>query len=106
MDIGKLMEQAGEMQSRMKELQDALADIEATGEAAGGMVRITLNGKGYTGKVHIDPSLVREEDTEILEDLVAAAFNDAKSRLQAHTEEKMKSLAGGISLPQGMNFPF
>lgn len=97
MDIGKLMEKAGEMQSRMKELRNALADIEATGEAAGGMVRITLGSTDNTARVHIDPSLVREGNAQILQDHVAEAVNGAKSELHARAEEKMKSFTGGMS---------
>lgn len=106
MDIGQLMKQAGEMQAKMQEMQEKLAEIEATGEAGGGMVKVVLNGKGYASGVAIERSLLKEDDAEILEDLIAAAINDAKSKLESQTQEQMKALTAGMPLPPGMKLPF
>jgi hypothetical protein len=106
MDISKLMKQAGEMQAKMQEMQEQLADLEATGEAGGGMVKVTLNGKGYAKAVAIERSLMKEDEVEILEDLIAAAINDAKSKLESETQERMKDMTAGLPLPPGMKLPF
>ncbi|WDI32845.1 YbaB/EbfC family nucleoid-associated protein [Hyphococcus flavus] len=106
MDIGKLMKQAGEMQAKMQEMQEQLADLEATGEAGGGMVKVTLNGKGYAKAVAIERSLMKEDEAEILEDLIAAAINDAKSKLEEETQARMKDMTQGLPLPPGMKLPF
>lgn len=106
MDISKLMKQAGEMQAKMQEMQEQLADLEATGEAGGGMVKVTLNGKGYAKAVAIERALMKEDEAEILEDLIAAAINDAKSKLETETEERMKEMTSGLPLPPGMKLPF
>lgn len=106
MDIGKLMKQAGEMQAKMQEMQEKLAEIEVAGEAGGGMVKVVLNGKGYAKAVAIERSLMKEDDAEILEDLVAAAINDAKSKLETQSAEQMKELTAGMPLPPGMKLPF
>lgn len=106
MDINKLMKQAGEMQAKMQEMQEQLADLEATGEAGGGMVKVTLNGKGYAKAVAIERSLMKEDEAEILEDLIAAAINDAKSKLESETQERMKDMTAGLPLPPGMKLPF
>ena len=106
MDLNEIMKQAGEMQAKMKEMQEKLADIEATGEAGAGMVKVVLNGKGYAKAVAIERSLMKEDEAEILEDLIAAAINDAKSKLEKETEEQMKKMTAGLSLPPGMKLPF
>jgi len=106
MDIGEIMKKAGEMQARMKEIQDRIAAMEATGEAGAGMVKIILNGKGYAKKVSIEHSLLMESDAEILEDLIAAAINDAKSKLETQTAEEMKKVTEGMPIPPGMKLPF
>ena len=106
MDIGKLMKQAGEMQAKMQEMQEKLAEIEVAGEAGGGMVKVILNGKGYAKAVAIERSLMKEDDAEILEDLIAAAINDAKSKLETQSAEQMKELTAGMPLPPGMKLPF
>ncbi|MEM8934873.1 MAG: YbaB/EbfC family nucleoid-associated protein [Pseudomonadota bacterium] len=106
MDIGQLMKQAGEMQAKMQEMQEKIADIEATGEAGAGMVKITLNGKGYAKAVAIERALIKEDEAEILEDLIAAAINDAKSKIETATQEQMKSLTAGMPLPPGFKLPF
>ena len=106
MDLNEIMKQAGQMQAKMKEMQEKLADIEATGEAGAGMVKVVLNGKGYAKAVAIERSLMKEDDAEILEDLIAAAINDAKSKLERETEEQMKKMTAGLPLPPGMKLPF
>lgn len=102
--IGKLMQQAQEMQGKMQEAQEELAKMEVIGEAGAGMVKVTMTGKHEVRAVNIDPG-VYEEDREILEDLIAAACNDAVQRVNRETQEKMSTLSGGMNLPAGMNFP-
>lgn len=105
-DMGKLLKQAQEMQSRMGEMQAKLDQMEVRGVSGGGMVAITLNGKNMLQKVEIDPGLLRPEEAEILEDLIVAAHNDAKSRLDAKVQEEMSKVTGGLSLPPGFKLPF
>jgi nucleoid-associated protein EbfC len=106
MDIGEMMKQAGEMQAKMAEMQEKIAGIEVTGEAGGGMVKVVMNGRGYAKAVAIERSLIKEDEAEILEDLVAAAINDAKAKLETQSQEQMKGLTEGLSLPPGMKLPF
>lgn len=106
MDLNELMKQAGQMQARMNEMQEKIAGLEATGEAGAGMVKVVLNGKGYAKAVAIERSLMKEDDAEILEDLIAAAINDAKSKLERETEAQMKKMTAGLPLPPGMKLPF
>ena len=103
--LAGLMKQAQAMQDNMKKAQDELATIEVTGEAGSGMVKVTMTCKHDTRRVEIDPSLLAD-DKDMLEDLVAAAFNDAVRRAAATSEEKMGKLTAGMPLPPGMKFPF
>jgi hypothetical protein len=105
-NLGAMMKQAQEMQSKMAELQESLVAEEVSGASGGGMVQVTLNGKGEARGVKIDPSLARPEDIEVLEDLLIAAINDAKAKVDAHMAEKMSELTGGLKLPPGMQLPF
>ena len=105
-NLGQMMKQAQQMQSRMAEMQAALDQVEFTGSAGGGMVTVTLSGKGEFRKVKIDPKLVDPSDVEVLEDLIVAAGNDARQKVEAHVAEKMKELTGGLSLPAGLKLPF
>jgi nucleoid-associated protein EbfC len=105
-NLGQMMKQAQEMQARMAELQAKLDAIELTGAAGGGMVQVTLNGKGEMKKLKLDKALIDPNETEVLEDLILAAFNDAKSRVEAHVGEEMAKLTGGLKLPPGMKLPF
>ena len=105
-NLGQMMKQAQEMQARMAELQERLIEVEMTGGAAGGMVQVTLNGKGDMRKVKIDKSLVNADETEVLEDLIVAATNDAKMRVETFVAEEMAKLTGGLKLPPGMKLPF
>tara|TARA_Y100001933_G_C18686905_1_gene433367 strand:+ start:216 stop:539 length:324 start_codon:yes stop_codon:yes gene_type:complete len=105
-NLGQLMKQAQEMQEKMAEMQDSLAAIEIEGVAGAGLVTIVLNGKGAMQRLKIDPSLVKPEDAEILEDLIIAAHNDAKSKIEMRLQEETQKLMGGLPLPPGMKFPF
>ena len=105
-NLGNLMKQAQEMQTKMQEMQDRLADVEITGESGAGMVRVTLNGKSEMRGIKIDPSLFNSEDAEVVEDLIMAAFNDAKGKAEQHMQEQMAEVTGGLNLPLGMKLPF
>ncbi len=105
-DFGRLMKQAQDMQAKMAEMQAKLADIEVSGGAGGGLVAATLNGKGELRRLKIDPSLAEPGEVEVLEDLVVAAVNDAKAKVEARVAEEMQKITGGIELPPGMKLPF
>lgn len=99
-DMNNLMKQAQAMQERMKQMQEEVARAEVTGEAGAGMVKVTMNGRHDVRRVEIDPSLLGE-DKEMLEDLLAAAVNDAVRRVETQQQEKMSSLTAGMPLPPG-----
>jgi DNA-binding YbaB/EbfC family protein len=103
--IGNLMKQAQQLQANMQKAQAEIAAMEVTGESGGGMVKVTINGRHEAKRVQIDPS-VPLDDREMIEDLVAAAINDAVHRLEATSQEKMAGLMGGMSLPAGLKLPF
>jgi len=105
-NIGQLMKQAQQMQAKMAEMQAQLEVVEMTGVAGGGMVQLTLNGKGDLKKIKIDKTLLDPEEIEVLEDLIVAAFNDARGKVSAYAEEEMQKLTGGLQLPGGMKLPF
>ena len=105
-NLSQLMKQAQEMQSKMAEMQQRLADVEITGSAAAGMVTVALNGKGEMRKVKIDPSLIVPEEAEVLEDLIVAAQNDARAKVDAHMQEETSKMMGGVELPPGFKMPF
>lgn len=105
-NMGDLMKKAQEMQKKMDEAQKKLAEIEVEGQAAGGMVKATLNGKGELKGIKIDKSMVDPEDVEVLEDLILAAVNDGKVKAEEKAAEEMKSITGGVGLPGGMKLPF
>jgi len=105
-NLGQMMKQAQQMQERMAELQSKLEGVELAGASGGGMVQVTLNGKGEMRRIKIDRSLIDPNEAEVLEDLILAAFNDAKAHVEAHMAEEMKKLTGGLSLPPGMKLPF
>jgi DNA-binding YbaB/EbfC family protein len=102
-DLGQLMRQAQKAQEAMQRLQAELAQAEATGEAGGGMVKITLNGKHEARRVEIAAEAM-QESKDFIEDLVAAAINDAAHKLERNASEKMAKLTSGLQLPPGMNF--
>ncbi|QSA98362.1 YbaB/EbfC family nucleoid-associated protein [Methylococcus sp. EFPC2] len=103
--IAALMQQAQQMQENLKKAQEELAALEIQGESGGGLVKIVLNGKREALKVSIDDSLLKE-DRDMLEDLVAAAINDAVRKVAKIKQEKMSGLTGGIDLPAGFKMPF
>ena len=103
--LGQLMRQAQQMQENLKKAQDELGQLEVTGESGGGMVKVTMSCKYDVRRVDIDPGLL-DDDKDMLEDLVAAAVNDACRKVEKTTQEKMSGLAGGMGLPPGINLPF
>ncbi|TEA26601.1 YbaB/EbfC family nucleoid-associated protein [Candidatus Schmidhempelia bombi] len=104
--LGNLMKQAQQMQERMQKAQEEIANIEVTGESGAGMVKVTINGSHSCRRVEIDPSLLVEDEKEMLEDLIAAAFNDANRRIEEAQKEKMAQVTGGMQLPAGFKMPF
>ena len=106
MNLGKMMKQAQELQSKMTEMQERLAESEVEGSSGAGMVTAVLNGKNELKRLKIDPALVDPADVEVLEDLVIAAVNDARARVEQHVKSEMSKLTGGLNLPPGMNLPF
>ncbi|CAK0750005.1 putative nucleoid-associated protein YbaB [Azospirillaceae bacterium] len=105
-NFGQMMKQAQQMQSRMQEMQSRLADIEAAGQSGAGMVQATLNGKGELKRIKLSKEIVNPEDVEMLEDLIVAACNDAKNKIEAIVADETQKLMGGIKLPPGMKLPF
>jgi nucleoid-associated protein EbfC len=105
-NLGQLMKQVQDMQSRMAEMQEKLGDVEIVGSSGGGMVEATLNGKGELKRVKIDPSLISPEDAEVLEDLIVAAVNDAKTKVDEKMQAEMSQFTGGLPLPPGFKLPF
>nr|WP_321239717.1 YbaB/EbfC family nucleoid-associated protein [uncultured Tolumonas sp.] len=103
--MGNLMKQAQMMQERMQKMQEEVAKMEVTGESGAGMVKITITGSHNVRRVAIDPSLM-EDDQEMLEDLIAAAFNDAVRRAEEQNKAKMADVTGGMQLPPGFKMPF
>ena len=101
-DLMKMMKQAQEMQGRMQQAQDDLAALEVEGQSGAGLVKVKLNGKFEARAVHIDPSLIKPEDAEMLEDLILAAFQDAKTKADAAVQSKMQEITGGLGLPPGL----
>ena len=105
-NLGQMMRQAQELQGKMAEMQAQLERLEIVGQAGGGMVSITLNGKGEMRGMKVDPSLLNPNEPTLLEDLVMAAHNDAKAKAEARAAEEMSKLTGGLQLPPGMKLPF
>lgn len=105
-NLGQMMKQAQAMQAKMADMQEKLASMEVTGQSGAGMVKATLNGKSELRSLKIDPSLVDPNEVEVLEDLVVAAVNDAKVKVEASVAEEMKQVTGGLDLPPGMKLPF
>jgi DNA-binding YbaB/EbfC family protein len=103
--LAGIMQQAQRMQENMRKLQDELASVEVEGQSGAGMVKVTMTCKHDVKRVQIDPSLLGD-DKEMLEDLVAAAMNDAARKVEAAVQEKMGTLAGGMGLPPGFKLPF
>lgn len=103
--LGQIMKQAQKMQADMQKAQEELASIEVTGEAGGGLVKITMTCRNVVRNIAIDESLFGE-DRDMLEDLLAAAFNDALRRVEETTRERMAGMTAGLNLPGGLNLPF
>ena len=102
MDLMKMMKQAQEIQGRMQKMQQELAGVEVEGQSGGGLVKVKLNGKLEALGLKIDPSLLKPEEAEILEDLIVAAFQDAKAKAEAVAQAKMQEATGGLALPPGL----
>ena len=101
-DIMGMMKQVGQMQARMQQMQEELAQAEIAGQSGAGLVRVTLNGKGDMKKISIDPSLMKPGEGEILEDLVLAATQDARAKVESMMAEKMSEITGGLPIPPGL----
>jgi len=105
-NINQMLKQAQQLQNQMAEMQKRLEQEEITGTSGAGMVTVTISGKGEMKRIKIDPSLVDPKEVEILEDLIVAAYNDAKIKLDNHTSEEMGKMSGGLGLPGGLKLPF
>jgi hypothetical protein len=105
-NLGDMMKQVQAMQSKMADMQAKLEAATVMGQSGGGLVKVTLTGKGTMTALHVDASLLKEDEKEILEDLIVAAHADAKAKSEALMAEEMKSVTGGMALPPGMKLPF
>ena len=105
-NLGNMMKQAQQMQTRMAEMQAKLETTEVEGQAGAGMVKVLLTGKGDLRRIAIDPSLMTAEDREVLEDLIVAAHRDAKQKVEAVMAEEMQKATAGMGLPAGLKLPF
>ncbi|UTW49738.1 YbaB/EbfC family nucleoid-associated protein [Bacterioplanoides sp. SCSIO 12839] len=103
--MGNLMKQAQKMQEQLQQAQEKLAEAEVTGESGAGLVKVTMNGRHDVKRVELDDS-VMEEDKEMLEDLLAAAVNDAVRKIESNSQEQMSKMTAGMGMPPGMKFPF
>jgi nucleoid-associated protein EbfC len=100
-DLGGLMQQAQQMQQKMKELQDELGKLEIVGVSGAGLVKVTVNGKNETRRLDIDASLFKTEDKGVVEDLIVAAANDARGKVEQVVQDQMRAITGGLPLPPG-----
>jgi len=105
-NLGQMMKQAQQMQENMKQMQDDLAAAEMTGQSAAGMVTVLVTGKGEVKRLTIDPSLINADEKEVMEDLIVAAMNDARGKVEEFMREKTQEAMGGLQLPAGMQLPF
>ncbi len=103
--LGDMMKKVQKMQAKMADLQEELEKVEVEGSSGGGMVKVIANGKGEISSVTIDPEVIDPEDAEMLQDLIVAAFNQAREKSQELQSEQMSKVTGGLSIP-GMNLPF
>lgn len=101
-DLMGMMKKFGEVQARLKEMQEELAQAEVAGQSGGGLVTVTVDGKGEVKRVRIDPSLVKPDEVEILEDLIVAAASDARKKADSEMQDKMAKVTGGLPIPPGM----
>lgn len=105
-NLGQMLKQAQQMQEKMAEMQRSLDLIEVEGSSGGGLVKIRMSAKGDLVGMNIDPSLMKPDEVEILEDLVKAAHHEARNKAQERSQEEMKKITGGLTLPDGMQLPF
>lgn len=105
-NLGNMLKQAQQMQSRMAEMQAKLESTEVEGQAGAGMVKVRLTGKGDLRRIAIDPSLMVADEREVLEDLIVAAHADAKQKVEVTMAEEMQKATAGMSLPPGLKLPF
>ena len=105
-NFNNMIKQAQELQQKMADAQQKVEPLEAEGVAGGGIVKITINGKNNVTSINIDDSVIDRNEKEILEDLIMAAFNDAKEKIQKKIADEMSSITGGLKLPPGMKLPF
>ena len=105
-NLGQMMKQAQQMQAKMAEMQAQLETVEMTGASGGGLVQVTVGGKGDLRRIKLDKSLIDPNEIEVLEDLIVAAFNEARTRVEAHVAQEMAKVTGGLQLPPGMKLPF
>ncbi len=106
LNIGQMMRQMQDMQSKMAQMQERLGGVDVTGQSGGGMVAVTMNGKGEAKKVKIDPKLINPSDIEVLEDLLVAAINDARAKTEAEIAAETGKIMGDLKLPPGVKLPF
>lgn len=104
--LNQMLKQAQKIQAQIAETQEKLAQLEVVGNAGANLVQVTLTGKGDLKRVKIDPSLASADELEVLEDLIVAAYNDAKSRAEQMTGDEMAKVTGGLGLPPGFQMPF
>lgn len=104
-DLMAMMKAAGEMKAKMEQAQQALDDLRIEGRSGGGLVTVTLTGKGEMVGVKVDPSLLRPEDAGVVEDLIVAAHNDAKGKVEYEVANRMQEVTAGLPIPPGMKFP-
>ncbi len=105
-NIGQLMKQAQDMQNKMTEIQERLNETLVEGKAGGGLVTVTVTGKGEMKNIKIDPSLIKDDEIDVLEDLVVAAYNDGRLKADTMMSDEMAKVTGGLQLPGGMKLPF
>jgi DNA-binding YbaB/EbfC family protein len=105
-DFMGMMKQAKQLQEKMQQMQEEVAALSIDGQSGGGLVKVTVNGKSELKSIHIDPSLMKADEVEILEDLIVAAIGDARARAEAELATRMQAMAGGMGLPPGLKLPF
>jgi hypothetical protein len=105
-NLGNLMKQAQQMQAKMADMQAKIGEMEVEGASGGGMVKLVMTGKGEARRVTIDPSLLKADEVDMLEDLLVAAINDARAKSESLMQSEMSKLTAGLNLPAGMKLPF
>ena len=105
-NFNDMMKKAQEMQKKMQEMQNSLSNLEVEGTSGGGMVKVIMNCKNEVKKIDVDPSIIKQDDKTMMEDLIVAALNDAKSKAEEKSQDEKKKLTGGLGLPPGMKMPF